>query len=167
MANCVQRAAACWSGDFVNCLFVAKIQFLAESEHEFKEKVAILANRCYATYYLFKIKLIFINLQVFEIFFLHNLTRFNILANFHESRFLITFFAQTFTNQIFSFYFSQTFHESNFSQTYTNQNLLFHFSLKLSQIKFSHFIFLKLFTNQIFRKLIRIKICYSIFRSNF
>ena len=35
-------------------LFDAKIQFLAESEDEFKEKVAILANRCYIPVVLFQ-----------------------------------------------------------------------------------------------------------------
>ena len=37
---------ACWSGDFVTAYFLSNIIFLAKSKRDFKEKVAILANRC-------------------------------------------------------------------------------------------------------------------------
>ena len=135
---CHQRSAACWSGDFVNCLFVAKIQFLAKNERDFKEKVAILANRCYATYYFFKIESKFINLQVFANLFLRNFTRFNILANFSRINF-------------FRFNIRSNFNDSNFLQSY---KLQYSHKLFTNQLFFVP-IFAQTFTIPIFCKLTR------------
>ena len=56
---CYQRSAATRSGELRNCVFSAKIKFLAENKREFCTFLAISCNRCcampiYATGFLSK-----------------------------------------------------------------------------------------------------------------
>ena len=46
-SNCVQRFAATRSGELRNCVFSAKIKFLAENKREFSTFLAISCNRCW------------------------------------------------------------------------------------------------------------------------